>query len=637
MASRFGAIPLEEEETQTTGSRFGATAIEEQPQPEPEPTLAPEEAASAEDTFTKKMQEYGKKLAYDLGITARWGTEGTARAIGAITDPFGQMMASATGREYQPLEEYTSEKLTQLGLPEEVERYKKPGEIMRTVTGAAVPMGVAGQVAKGAPGLTQQVSRVMASQPTAQLTGATTGAVAREEAKEAEVGPVGQAAAEIVGGIVGGGAASMKDIPSQLPQAAQEAEKLGVRVLTSDIIKPESKATKWFQTISEYIPFAGTARPRKLQYKERANAIRNVMREYGADDKTLSASDAVMADLAKKRGKMLDIFIKKKANVLGNVDEFGSVPVNRATTKIDQEIEKIKAFNPESPLINVFEKFKNDIQNKSIINLDELRKDLGDMLSDTPELAGVKTRGEKVARRIYGPLKEDMGEFIREKGGQQSYNKWMVAEKKLAKMNDEMRMNVLQSTLKKGDLSPELVQRMIFSKKPSEMKMLYKNLSPEGKQNARIAVLQKAIKESGGMEEINPQKFLTQLKKSGDQIGIYFKGQDLQQMKGLERALEITKRAGEAPVLTKTGMQNVPIVGSAVLTQYFGGLAPAAATAATLGLTARALESRPVRNILLKLPTLKKGSPEEAALAKRLFVLLQNKYDEANKKEEPQK
>jgi hypothetical protein len=43
--------------------------------------------------------------------------------------------------------------------------------------------------------------------------------------------------------------------------------------------------------------------------------------------------------------------------------------------------------------------------------------------------------------------------------------------------------------------------------------------------------------------------------------------------------------------------------------------------------------SRPVRNILLKLPSLKRGSPEEAKLVKRLWTTMQDQYDKQN--EEP--
>jgi hypothetical protein len=44
----------------------------------------------------------------------------------------------------------------------------------------------------------------------------------------------------------------------------------------------------------------------------------------------------------------------------------------------------------------------------------------------------------------------------------------------------------------------------------------------------------------------------------------------------------------------------------------------------------RIYNSRPVRNILLKLPSLKRGSPEEAKLVKRLWTTMQDQYDKQN-------
>jgi hypothetical protein len=58
------------------------------------------------------------------------------------------------------------------------------------------------------------------------------------------------------------------------------------------------------------------------------------------------------------------------------------------------------------------------------------------------------------------------------------------------------------------------------------------------------------------------------------------------------------------------------------LTQTLGDAGAALATGATIGGIARLYESAPVRNILLKLPQVAKGSQQEQELIKQLTVAL---------------
>lgn len=606
-----------------------------------------QKTSEPEAEFKDKMLEYGKKLAYDLGMVPRWGVEGVARAIGTITDPFGEMMAKATGRTYQPLEEYAAEKLTQAGVPEETAAYEKPGEIMKSVTAAAVPMAAAGKLA-AAPGVVGQAATELAAQPAAQLVGAGTGSLAQQEAAEAGAGPVGQFAANIVGGSLGAGltqAAKMRPGPAVAPAGLQEAESRGIRVLTEDVIQPESSGGKIVQSATGKI-LGGTGSQRAAQQAERTKAAQDFVRQYGSATGDDMLGD-VLTELEKKRGFKVNAYNKLKTDVINKLDNKGSVPVKQTVTKIDEHINKLKAFDEESPLISFYENFKNKIQNKSLVNIEELRKDLGDQLGamgKDPTLAASKRRGEKISKDIYKALNEDMGDFIKQTGEPKDFNKWKAGNKKLEGMMKELEVGSLKRTLNNGEASPETVKTMLFSSKPSETRLLYRNLNPKGKRNARAALVQEALwrTSKGRLEELSPDIFKNKLRDLQKQTNIFFTGEDRKAINGIYNALKITEGAGKATAAPATGMQNLPVLimsilggagasGGAMAAGAPGAALGAVAVPMTVGTIAKAYNSRPVRNALMQLSRLKVNDPEAAKAAKRLITALQSQ----KQKEEP--
>jgi len=185
-------------------------------------------------------------------------------------------------------------------------------------------------------------------------------------------------------------------------------------------------------------------------------------------------------------------------------------------------------------------------------------------------------------------------------------------------------MGSLKAALQKGDISPEVVGRMIFSGKRSEMAMLYKKLPPEGRAAARAAVasrmFNKAATEGGG---VSPEKFKSELARLGSTVGVFFGGDDLKAMDGMRRALELTSRAGQSGVALNTGERLAPWVGGGALASSLGG--PGAVMAVGgLGATTRLIESAPVRDALIGISRTVKGSPEEAAMLKRFTSAVQS-------------
>lgn len=444
--------------------------------------------------------------------------------------------------------------------------------------------------------------------------------------------------AQLVGGVIGMPASAMENLATRiigevpksvLPQAAAKVaaagqevvdagEKVGVRVLTSDVKPPRTFIGKSVQATGEKIPLAGTGPVRSAQQIERIDAVKNIARDYGAmagDELTVPAIDSVAQSLAARRGAELTRLTGLKNGVIDSIP--GAVPVNNAVAAIDEQIANLKSLKSAdyAPVIAKLQDWKQSIQGQSLKNIEALRKQFGEAFK-APELAAIRGIGEKALSAIYEPLRADMGAFIKANGKPSDYMKWAVANKKLAGMAGELKAGSLRSVLRNIESTPEDVGKLLFSQKPSDVRRLYASLPEAGRAKAQAAILQRAVTNAGGVESLSADRFATQMTKLARQTGIFFRGDDLARVNGLTRVLKATKRAAEASVAPPTGVQNVPYAMGAGLTAVFG-LAGGIGTAGGLGLLARAYESAPVRNLLLSLGRTKPGSAAEAKLTSR--------------------
>jgi hypothetical protein len=233
-----------------------------------------------------------------------------------------------------------------------------------------------------------------------------------------------------------------------------------------------------------------------------------------------------------------------------------------------------------------------------------------------PSLAAIRSDGEKALNAVYGPLRDDMGAFIKANGKPADFTRWQGANDALSGMVGDLKNTALKKSLTTADSTPENVANLLFSQKPSDVRMLYAGLSPAGRSKAQAAIIQRAVEKAGGLENISPERFATQLSSLGKSVGVFFKDNDLARIEGLSRVLKATQRASQAAIAPPTGVQAIPYAMGAGFTELFGipgGLSAAAST----GLLARAYESAPVRNLLLKLGQSKAGSRQESVLLKR--------------------
>jgi hypothetical protein len=412
--------------------------------------------------------------------------------------------------------------------------------------------------------------------------------------------------------------------PRQTPTAAQnlvrEGEKVGVRVMTSDVKPPQTAIGKIARSTGEKIPFAGTGGTRAAQQGERVEAVKNILREFGGDDTVRLFDDAPTAldDVAKsltaKRSNDLKRLTAAKTDVITRHSQGGPVPVGNVLQAIDDQIAQLtrRGTKPALEVAETLKGYRSSMQGKTLDQLEAIRADeLGNAFKGTNTLADVRAVGEKAIRAIYDPLRRDMGEFIRQRGGNSDLAKWRGANERLSAMAGELNNTTLRNVLRTSEMTPENVGRLLFSSNRSDVTRLYANLDEFGKSRAQAAVLQrafdKAVSADGGL---SVEMFVNNVAKLGNSVGVIFKGNDRARIEGLARVLQATRQASAAAAAPPTGMQNMPAVAGYTMGTLFGNAAiPVGAMG---GMFARAYESAAVRNALIRVARTPPNTPQAA-------------------------
>jgi hypothetical protein len=571
------------------------------------------------------------------GVGAIPGAAAGATAA-ALTGPILEGINQTFGTNYTKPDEAMQHFLTYLGVPKaEMSSAKLAQAMTGAVAETAAGIGAGRALMAVAPAFSTPalVGEVLASQPRQQMMGAASAAAGTQAAEMAGMGIPGQLLAGLGGGMLGSFAGAERSIAgATTPKGLREAEKAGITPLTSQAFPPETPLENALAKARE-LTFFGTGSMLGKQEKQRSAAVQTLVEDFGANLPGTDYLPELTKQLTDRRRNIVNKFSSMKMDVINKLSATGKQPnVDRTVQVVSDEINRLKQISGTGydKAIAELESFGMDVIGKDLNNLEARRKLLG-LQFKAPELATVSEEGDKSVRKIYDALREDMGDFIKTEGGRTDYIRWKIGNKNLSDMADELRDGTLRKVLNTGDITPENVQKLLFSQNKSSIERLYDNLDSTGRATARAAVIRKAVDQAGGLEEFTPNRFLTQIKKLEDQTGIMFKGDDQRQVEGLTRALVFTKRAGEFAANPPTGAQFVPFGIGAALERMVGPVGLVAGVAATTG-GVRAYESKPVRELLLKLPSVKAGSPEEFSLMKRLGDIL--KAQAAKVPNEPQ-
>lgn len=396
-------------------------------------------------------------------------------------------------------------------------------------------------------------------------------------------------------------------------EVVQAGQREGVRVLTSDVNPPTTQIGNLARATGERIPYAGTGGQRAAQQSERVGVARAIAEEYGVTG-TDDFVGAVSADLNRTRGRILSGLTNRKDRIIDGVQ--GAVDAPLAVRAIDEQIARLNGINNTAfaPVVQQLQNFRTVLTSgKSLRQIEGNRRLLGDMFSD-PNLANVRGDGQKALNAIYGPLREDMANFVRANAGEGAANALRNTNERLATMVGELEATNFRRALGTADTTPENVARLLFSKNESDVRRLAENLSPQGRSNAQSAIIYRAIESAGDIDAVaglSPQKFANAIERYSRNIGVVFSKEDSLRLQGVQRLLQATQRASEAAAMPLTGVQNAVPIAAVALTDVLGSGGAALTTGAIGGLLARVYESPAMRNRLIGLARSQPGSPQE--------------------------
>lgn len=400
-------------------------------------------------------------------------------------------------------------------------------------------------------------------------------------------------------------------IAPEAQQAIQFANAADVPLHTTDVLQPNSRVGRMAQTTAENIPFAGTSSMRAGQQEARSQLVDEFASRFGEYDPSIVVGSlkAKSSGIRRAAGNRLEQVQSAMSGV--------NIQPSRAIQQIDNEIADLQKLGgaADKETISKLKVYRDELSRNAGAN--------GPMAMDLQQLSALRSqfrqdvkgerqalinRSEAAVNRVYNAMTGDIDSAIGQNLGNDTLRRYKQANAIYADEANKLQNTRLKNVIMKGDLTPEVVNNMLFSKNKSEVQNLYRSVGQMGRAQMRNGIIGKAMEKSGG----SPDQFLRQVNLMSNQTGIAFKGRDAAYLKGLKNYLESTKRAGQAGVTTPTGQQTIPFIlgiGSATNPALVG-------VGGGYGLLARMYESEPARNAMLRLANTPRGSTAfEKALA----------------------
>ncbi|MBJ2108235.1 hypothetical protein [Proteus terrae] len=403
-------------------------------------------------------------------------------------------------------------------------------------------------------------------------------------------------------GLSGLSRATSGNIAPETQQLLRNAEQNGIDVLTSDVLPPRGLGRQFQQTGEQSI--GGTGSRRATQAEQRSQFVESMPRmieqEFG-----IYAPHVMQGEI--RAGK--EAALKQHGSVINKVStQMGDdlLTPNRSVNAIDSALVRLRAsLEPDERSIRILSTLRNRISNGENFEgwkkmRTELRQKLqGQNLAMPKELDAINNGINKAMR-------SDMNRAVGQTLGANTLNQLRHANNAYRVIARGIEKTGLKNALEKGDVTPELINNLVYSKRPSDIARIYGMVNENGRNQLRAAYLTKAYEKADG----SPQKMVNQLNQlinqsNGQIFNTVFNPKQRKIIEGIRDVLEATERASTANAVTQTGMSLLTPgrIASGLLT---GGTATA--IEGGMGLIARMYESPKVRNMLLRLHNTPRGS-----------------------------
>ncbi|MBZ9583486.1 DNA transfer protein [Klebsiella quasivariicola] len=402
------------------------------------------------------------------------------------------------------------------------------------------------------------------------------------------------------------------------------AESMGVTPMTSDVAKPVSEMGALGKGLVQGGEGAllGTGSQRAEQYATRSKLVKNYFDRFGE----YNPDDVVNSLTSTLRGRK-----DAAGSIIENVTKrMGTRPVDTTNTisALDTAIARQERLGTSANqgLLNSLKNLKGEVESGNI-DFDLLRQHRTSFRSNVQGDAMVfPNQAKATTNMVENAMSRDLRNAVGKSLGAQDASAYLKANSDYANVFNKVLNKRIANTLNRAsnEATPELINSVVYSRKPSDIQRIWGALDSKGKDAMRAAYISKISEKVGD----SPAKFISEINKLKSQSGgkIYdtiFSGKHMRELDALHDVLGATSRSDSANVVTQTGqaLANPMRIGAGAAT-----LGQSLAAEAGYGLMMRVYESKPVRNALLRLSATKAGTPAyeraltEAANAARPLV-----------------
>ncbi|EBS3399966.1 DNA transfer protein [Salmonella enterica subsp. enterica serovar Hvittingfoss] len=431
-------------------------------------------------------------------------------------------------------------------------------------------------------------------------------------AKNAAINLGAQGALSAVAKGIGRGITAVKGtIAPEAKQLINTAESMGITPMTSDIARPVNEMGALGKGLVQGGEGAilGTGSKRAEQYATRSKLVSNYLDrfgEYNPDDVVQSLTRTL-----KGRKDAAGAVINDVTNKMGNAAIDTSNTMNALNTAIARQERLGSSANKN--LLSSLRSLRDEIINPATdldMTFDLLRQHRTAFRSNVQGDSMVFPNQAKAATiMVENAMSRDLRNAVGKSLGASDAAAYLKANSDYANVYNKVLNKNIANKLNKAsnEATPELINSVVYSRKPSDVKRIWSALDGKGKDAMRAAYISKIAEKTGD----SPAKFITEVNKLKAQSGgeIYntiFSGRHMKELDALHDVLRQTARSDSANVVTQTGqaLANPVRLGSAIPT-----LGKSLAAEAGYGLAMRVYESKPVRNMLLRLANTKPGTP----------------------------
>ncbi|HAO9169877.1 TPA: DNA transfer protein [Escherichia coli] len=589
-----------------------------------QPTQNQEQPVEQQDGFMSDLGEAVKETGRGLvqaGVNVANIPASVADAVTSAAAWAGGKLGIGDGT-YQPAPRATTQGLEQVfGLQQgALTPQTTEGRVFAEALPYLATVGVGGastQAPTLAGRITQGAARLLAENAVGSLAANSEKNDAGKLATDIGIGMLTGGAVNTVAKGIGRGITAFKgDIAPEVAKKIATSESMGVTPMTSDVIPPKNAFTRGLTQDAEGA-LLGTGSKRAEQYATRSKLVSNYFDRFGE----YNPDDVVKSLTTTLRGRKdaAGAVINDVTNKMGNAAVDTTNTMNALNTAIARQ-ERLGTSANQS-LLTSLRNLREELANPATdldVTFDLLRQHRTAFRSNVQGDAMVFPNQAKAATNmVENAMSKDLRNAVAKNLGASDAAKYLKANSDYANVYNKVLNKNIANKLNKAssEASPELINTVVLSRKPSDVKRIWSALDDKGKDAMRAAYVSKIAEKAGD----SPAKFITEVNKLKSQSGgeIYntiFSGKHMKELDALHEVLQQTARSDTANVVTQTGQSQANRIRTIGATATLG---VSMGIEAGFGAMMRLYESKAARNMLLRLANTKPGTPAyERALSK---------------------